>query len=224
MRRSFRTAISTFLFLFACESVSDPNIANAKSSAESTDVEVQGFPPSAVEGDKGVAVFAGGCFWCVESEFDDVAGVQSAVSGYTGGSEQNPTYGKVSSKLTGHAEAVRVVYDPNVVTYAELLDLFWRNIDPFQANGQFCDLGKPYRSGVFFQDETQKALAESTRDEVAARFGKDVVTEVTQGETFWLAEEYHQDFHRKNPAHYQRYRKGCGRDRRLTELWGDNEH
>ena len=224
MRGPFISAVSAVLFLVACESVSEPGTANAQSSAQSTEIEVQGFPPSAVEGDHAVAVFAGGCFWCVESEFDDLAGVQSAVSGYTGGQEQNPTYGQVSGKRTGHAEAVRIVYDPNVVTYAELLDRFWRNIDPFQKNGQFCDHGQPYRSGVFFQDETQKALAESTRDEVAARFGKDVVTEVTQGETFWLAEEYHQDFYRKNPAHYQRYRKGCGRDRRLAELWGDNEH
>jgi len=183
----------------------------------------EGIAPTATEGEHGVAVFAGGCFWCSESDFEHAAGVVSVVSGYTGGSEPNPTYSQVSNKRTSHTEAVRVIYDPSTVSYAQLLDVFWRSIDPFQKDGQFCDKGKHYRSGIFFASGTQRQLAESTRRVVGERFGREVATEVTPLATFWPAEDYHQDFYRKNSAHYQAYRSGCGRDRRTEELWGGDK-
>lgn len=166
------------------------------------------------------AVFAGGCFWCVESAFEAVEGVLQAVSGYTGGTEPQPTYSQVSAHGTSHYEAVRVVYDPTQVTYAELLQVFWHNIDPTQADGQFCDRGHQYRSAVFTSNPEERALTERTKAEVAAHLGKPVVTEVLPAAVFWVAEEYHQDFYEKNPVHYQAYRQGCGRDRRLQQLWG----
>jgi len=184
----------------------------------------EGIPAAARDGEKGVAVFAGGCFWCVESAFDDLEGVHSAVSGYTGGKEENPGYYEVAGGKTGHAEAVRVVFDPTKVSYAKLLQVFWHNVDPFQANGQFCDHGGQYRSEVFVAGAEQRSLAEKTRDEVASRFGRKVITQVTEGSVFWTAEEYHQDFHRKNPVRYLSYRSGCGRDRRLRALWGTKGH
>ena len=179
------------------------------------------YPASAKEGELSVAIFAGGCFWCVESEYDDLPGVQAAISGYIGGPELSPSYSQVSSGATGHTEAVRVVFDPRTVTYEALLALFWKNVDPFRKNAQFCDRGTQYRSGVFPLDADQRAAAHRTKAEIAERFGKDVVTEVTDAGTFWTAEDYHQDFHHTNPAHYKRYRLGCGRDRALQEIWGD---
>jgi peptide-methionine (S)-S-oxide reductase len=169
------------------------------------------------------AVFAMGCFWCAETAFEGLPGVVSVVSGYTGGREANPTYEQVSAGKTGHAEAVQVTFDPARIGYAELLDLFWRNIDPTSAGGQFCDRGKQYRSALYWRGETQRRLAEASKRALEAtpqRFDGKIVTEIVAASTFWPAEEYHQDFYRKNPARYGSYRKGCGRDRRLEELWG----
>ena len=166
------------------------------------------------------ATFAGGCFWCMEPPFDALDGVVSTTSGYTGGHTANPTYEQVSAGKTGHAEAVEIVYDPRKVTYARLLEVFWRNIDPLTANAQFCDTGNQYRAVIFVHDATQRRLAEASKDAVAQRLQKPIVTEITAASQFWPAEEYHQDYYKKNPIRYKFYRTSCGRDRRLEAIWG----
>ena len=166
------------------------------------------------------ATFAGGCFWCMEPPFDALDGVVSTTSGYTGGHTANPTYEQVSAGKTGHAEAVEIVYDPRKVTYARLLEVFWRNIDPLTANAQFCDTGSQYRSAIFVHDATQRKLAEASKDAAAQRLQKPIVTEITAASQFWPAEEYHQDYYKKNPIRYKFYRTSCGRDRRLEAIWG----
>lgn len=168
-----------------------------------------------------VATFAGGCFWCMEPPFDEVEGVKSTTSGYTGGEEAHPSYEEVSYGRTGHAEAVRIVYDPEQVSYDELLHVFWRNVDPTTPDRQFCDAGHQYRTAIYFHDATQEELARRTLSEVRERFEAEVVTEIEPAGPFWVAEEYHQDFYEKNPLRYKTYRKGCGRDARLRELWGE---
>jgi peptide-methionine (S)-S-oxide reductase len=169
------------------------------------------------------ATFAGGCFWCMEPPFDELDGVISTTSGYTGGSKQNPTYEEVSSGTTGHTEAVQVVYDPKRISYERLLEVFWRNIDPVTPNAQFCDHGTQYRSGIFYHDEAQRRLAEESKRalESSGRFKAPIVTEIVAAGSFYPAEEYHQDYYKKNPIRYKFYRASCGRDRRLAELWGD---
>ena len=167
------------------------------------------------------ATFAGGCFWCMEPPYDKLDGVISTTSGYIGGTKKNPTYEEVSAGGTGHAEAVQVVWDPSKVSYAKLLDVFWRNVDPLTANAQFCDHGDQYRTAIFFHDAEQKRLAEETREEVQKEFlEQKVVTQIVQAATFYPAEEYHQDYYEKNPLRYKFYRTSCGRDARLEELWG----
>ena len=169
-----------------------------------------------------LATFAMGCFWCGETQFESLPGVKSVVSGYSGGPEQNPTYEQVSSGETGHYESVQITFDPGVVSYAKLLDMFWHGIDPTQANGQFCDHGRQYRSVVFTHDATQKKLADDSRRAIEAShvLKQPIVTEILPYTKFWPAEEYHQDFWKKDPERYRSYREGCGRDRRLAELWG----
>jgi len=162
------------------------------------------------------AIFAGGCFWCVEAAFDEVNGVTETVSGYAGGTTPNPTYGNHA----GYKEAVKVTYDPAKVTYAKLLDQFWHNIDPFDANGQFCDQGPAYQSAIFAGDDDEKGLAEKTKQEIADRFKEKVATEIVPVTTFYDAEDYHQDYHNKNPISYKYYKWGCGRAQRLAEIWG----
>ena len=169
------------------------------------------------------ATFAGGCFWSVERFFDKVEGVLSTVSGYTGGTKKNPTYDEVVTGRTGHAESVQVTYDPKKVTYEKLLDAFWHNIDPLTPDGQFCDFGNQYRTVIFYGDETQKQLAEKSKKALLSRFKQSIVTQIVSASEFYPAEEYHQDFHQKNPARYEAYRIGCGRDRRLAELWGSQK-
>lgn len=182
-----------------------------------------GQPAAApLESGQAEAIFAGGCFWCVETAFEGQDGVISVTSGYTGGHTDHPTYEQVGAHGTGHYEAVRVVYDPTATTYARLLEIFWHNIDPTQADGQFCDRGESYRSAIFYGSEEEQRLANETKAEVGRTLGEDVVTEVLAASTFWVAEEYHQDFYRKNPTRYHSYRAGCGRDRRLRELWGES--
>jgi len=170
------------------------------------------------------ATFAGGCFWCMESAFDKVAGVTDVVSGYIGGHLQNPTYKQVSAGGTGHAEAVQVTFDPARIDYAGLLDIFWRNVDPTQSNRQFCDVGSQYRPGIFFHDEQQRVLAEQSRQtlEKTKPFKESIVVEITQATLFYPAEEYHQDYHKKNPIRYNYYKLSCGRDQRLKALWGES--
>jgi peptide-methionine (S)-S-oxide reductase len=169
------------------------------------------------------AIFAGGCFWCEETAFEGVPGVISVTSGYTGGQKKNPTYEEVSSGGTGHAESVEVVYDPSKISYEKLLDIFWRNVDPSQANGQFCDHGTQYRSAIFYKDEAQRRAAEESKRklEEQPRFKGKIVTQIVPASTFYPAEEYHQDFYKKNPVRYHTYRTGCGRDARLKEIWGE---
>ena len=168
------------------------------------------------------AIFAGGCFWCVESDFDKIPGVLSTTSGYTGGSTANPTYEQVSSKSTGHAEVVEVVYDPSKVSYARLVEYFWRTIDPTVKDQQFCDKGSPYRSAIFAVDAEQLKIAQMSKAalEKSKPFKEPIVTEVLAASTFYPAEDYHQDYYKNNPIRYKYYRNGCGRDARLQALWG----
>lgn len=169
-----------------------------------------------------VATFAGGCFWCTESDFEKVEGVIEAVSGYTGGHTENPTYSQVSSGQTGHTEAVQVYYDPAVVSYDELLDVFWRTMDPTDANGQFVDRGTQYRPGIFYHDEQQKQKAEASKKalEASSRFEKPIVTEITPLVRFYKAEDYHQDYYKTNALRYKYYRYNSGRDQFLSRIWG----
>jgi peptide-methionine (S)-S-oxide reductase len=167
------------------------------------------------------AIFASGCFWCTEADFDKVSGVISTTSGYVGGTVVNPTYEQVVSGTTGHAEAVEVVFDPSKVSYQQLLDVFWRTHDPLAKNRQFCDRGEQYRAGVFYLDDQQRKLAEASKQAAQAKFAPRLVhTEVTKAGPFYKAEDYHQDYYRKNPVRYAYYRYNCGRDQRLEEVWG----
>jgi peptide-methionine (S)-S-oxide reductase len=170
------------------------------------------------------AIFAGGCFWCVEADFDKVPGVLSTTSGYLNGKTKNPTYKEVSAGGSGHVEAVEIVYDPAKVTYAKLLDVFWHNIDPLVKDRQFCDSGDQYRTGIYYLDDEQKKLAEESKKPVVAKFApRTVYTEIVKADTFTKAEEYHQDYYKKNEARYNFYRWNCGRDQRLEQLWGKKE-
>ena len=173
-----------------------------------------------------VATFAGGCFWCMEPPFDKLPGVVSTTSGYTGGSKAKPTYEEVSAGGTGHAEAVRVVYDPAKVTYARLLDVFWHNVDPTVKDRQFCDSGTQYRTAIFVHDDAQRRDAEASKAalEKSKPFKDAIVTPIVAAAEFWPAEGYHQDYYVKNPIRYNYYRTGCGRDRRLAQLWGTAPH
>jgi peptide-methionine (S)-S-oxide reductase len=169
------------------------------------------------------ATFAGGCFWCMEPPFEKLPGVISVTSGYIGGPEKNPTYEQVSNHATGHAEAVEIVFDPKVVSYERLLEVFWHNVDPTTSDRQFCDWGRQYRTGIFVHDAEQRRLAEESKRTIerTKTFAAPVLTTIEAAGPFWVAEEYHQDFYKKSPVRYYSYRSGCGRDRRLAELWGD---
>ena len=170
-----------------------------------------------------LATFAGGCFWCMEPPYDKLDGVLSTISGYTGGSKADPTYREVSAGGTGHAEVVQITYDPAKVSYEQLLEVFWRNVDPLDAGGQFCDRGDQYRTGIFVHDEEQRRLAEESKQalENSGRFEQPIVTEIEEAGPFYPAEDYHQDYYEKNPLRYKFYRWNCGRDARLAELWGE---
>ncbi len=166
------------------------------------------------------AVFAGGCFWCMVHPFDALPGVAAVTSGYSGGTVVNPSYHQVSSGTTGHAEAVRVDYDPNRISYRALLEVYWRNVDPFDAGGQFCDRGNQYRTAIFTADDDQRAEAEASKQAMEQRFSRPVATTIVAAGPFYQAEAYHQNYYRENPLHYRFYRSSCGRDARLTEVWG----
>lgn len=169
------------------------------------------------------AIFAGGCFWCVESDFDKIPGVISTTSGYTGGKTANPTYEEVSSHMTGHAEAVQVVFDPAKVSYQRLVEYFWHTIDPTVKNRQFCDIGTPYRSAIFALDAQQLKIAQDSRAalEKSKPFKEPIVTQIAMADDFYPAEAYHQDYYLRNPVRYKYYRFSCGREARLQQLWGD---
>lgn len=169
-----------------------------------------------------VATFGGGCFWCMEEAFDKIPGVTATISGYMGGHTKNPTYQQVSMGNTGHAEVVRVEYDPKKVTYAKLLDAFWRNVDPTQKDGQFCDHGSQYRSAIFYHDDAQRRAAEDSRKALEKNkpFSGAIVTEITKAAEFYPAEGYHQDYYLKNTLKYKFYKTGCGREAQLKQVWG----
>lgn len=178
-------------------------------------------PVAASAEDLKSAIFAGGCFWCVESDFDLVEGVAETTSGYTGGAFENPSYKDVTHKDTGHREAVLVRYDPEVVSYEELLHHFWRSIDPLDPNGQFCDKGDSYKSAIYTVEAAQFDAATASKAELAMLFELPVATDILTTEKFWPAEDYHQDYYLKNPIRYNFYRSRCGRDKRVEEVWGD---
>ena len=167
-----------------------------------------------------MATFAGGCFWCTESDFDHVPGVLATTSGYTGGKVPNPGYERVSAGGTGHTEAVEVTYDPKKVTYQQLLDFYWRSIDPTVKDAQFCDHGNQYRTAIFVRNDEEHTLAEASKKKVEAELKKPIYTEIAAAGSFYAAEEYHQDFYKKNPTKYKFYRWNCGRDQRLEQIWG----
>lgn len=173
-----------------------------------------------------VALFAGGCFWCMEKPFDVLPGVSKTISGYTGGHLKNPSYEQISGGGTGHYEAIQITYDPTQVSYQTLLEIFWKNIDPTDASGQFCDKGKQYRSGIFYLNEQQKLLAEQSQQALidSGQLGTNpLVTEVLPAQIFYPAEKYHQNYYQNNPLRYNYYRYSCGRDKRLEQLWGKNK-
>ncbi len=193
-------------------------------------LSITGLAKAAPEasGDSGnhqTAIFAGGCFWCTESDFDKVEGIVETTSGYIGGHQKNPTYKQVSAGRTGHTEAVKIIFDASQVSYTELLDVFWHSIDPTTTDQQFCDHGSQYRSEIFYHDAQQKKLAERSKMALENNkpFSSSIVTMITQATEFYPAEDYHQNFHNKNPIRYKLYRYNCGRDKRLTQLWGETD-
>ena len=169
------------------------------------------------------AVFAGGCFWCMEPPYDALDGVISTTSGYTGGSKKDADYEKVSSGGTGHYEAIEIEYDPSKISYTQLLEVFWHNIDPLDGAGQFCDKGPQYRSAIFPKNDEERALAEASKAAVAPSGAPadTIKTQILAASPFYPAEDYHQDYYQKNPVRYKFYRWNCGRDQRLEQLWGD---
>ncbi|MFW5967167.1 MAG: peptide-methionine (S)-S-oxide reductase MsrA [Persicimonas sp.] len=216
------------------ESSSDSDEEQEASQAQDHDDQPESAPdPDMIEAlddepddsDLEAATFAGGCFWCMEPPFDEVDGVADTIVGYTGGEEEHPTYRQVASAGTGHAEAIRIHYDPDRVSYEELLEIFWRNINPTQSDGQFIDRGPQYRSAIFAHDDEQKRLAERSLEtlEEADLFDKPIATEIESLDTFWKAEEYHQDFYKKDPERYKSYRRGSGRDGFLEKTWKDRQ-
>lgn len=207
------------LLTLACAGSSDPASVSSNANAATPAKGTVAAPPAAPG--QATAIFAMGCFWCGESDMEHVSGVISVESGYVGGPEEHPTYEQVSAGGTGHAESVLVRYDPTKVTYQQLLDAFWHGIDPFQKDAQFCDHGHQYRSAIFPLDEAQKTAAEASLAAMDARFEQPIATRIEAPTTFWLAEDYHQDFYKKSPVRYNSYRLGCGRDARTKEIWGE---
>jgi len=208
--------------LFALASVAA--IATFVMTAEA-DNDAAPLPAPALEAplssERAEAYFAGGCFWCVEADFDKVAGVVETISGYTGGDVENPTYKQVTYTNTGHYEAVKVVYDPQTVTYSELVEYFWRHIDPTDAGGQVCDRGFSYLTGIFPSNAAEAEIARLSKDAIdtSGVLSNPIVTKIADFKTFWPAEGYHQDYYLKNRLHYARYRRGCGRDARIADVW-----
>jgi peptide-methionine (S)-S-oxide reductase len=210
MNRTRNLILSIGLFLTAAsvDALVNPGLA------------LQEDPPAAR-----TTIFAGGCFWCMEEAFEKVEGVSAVVSGYVGGTQENPTYEQVSSGRTGHYEAIEIQYDPATVGYDRLLEVFWHNIDPTDGAGQFCDKGPQYRAAIFYKDDEEKRLAEESKRSLEASkpFSEPIAAQILPASTFYAAEGYHQDYYKKNPIRYQYYKWGCGRAQRLEELWGPPE-
>ncbi|AZU04970.1 peptide methionine sulfoxide reductase MsrA [Glycocaulis alkaliphilus] len=201
-------ALIAAAFLMAC---SDSSAGTAQEAGE----------PAALPDGQARAILASGCFWCTEADFERLDGVIDVVSGFTGGHVENPEYRQVVNGNTGHVEAVEIIYDPQIVSYEALLHHYWRNVDPFDGGGQFCDRGAAYAPAIFTLDEAQRAAAEASAAEVEARFGQPLAVRIREAEIFWPAEDYHQNYAANNPIRYQRYRFGCRRDQRLREIWGN---
>ncbi|NVF12585.1 peptide-methionine (S)-S-oxide reductase MsrA [Vreelandella maris] len=195
-------------------------LASTSLYAQATQAQSSQAPSSQAQG-SAEATFAGGCFWCMEPPYDNQPGVSATISGYIGGELENPTYEDISRGGTGHAEVVQIEYDSEKISYEQLLEIFWRNIDPFAVDRQFCDVGDQYRSAIFYHDEEQRELAEASKAEMEARFDREIATQIVPATTFWAAEEYHQNYYQKNPVRYKFYRFSCGRDGRLEEVWGE---
>ena len=195
-------------------------LASTSLYAQATQAQSSQAPSSQAQG-SAEATFAGGCFWCMEPPYDNQPGVSATISGYIGGELENPTYEDISRGGTGHAEVVQIEYDSEKISYEQLLEIFWRNIDPFAVDRQFCDVGDQYRSAIFYHDESQRELAEASKAEMEERFDREIATQIVPATTFWAAEEYHQDYYQKNPVRYKFYRFSCGRDGRLEEVWGE---
>ena len=218
--RAWAMALSAGVWALAACSPSVSSSAGPTPAAVTTPTEVVAAP--VIDGKPmAYALFAGGCFWCIEADFEKLAGVLAVESGYTAGQTPQPTYEQVTSGQTGHTEAVRVLYDPSQVSYAQLVDYFWRHIDPTVKDQQFCDVGPQYRSGIYWQNEAERTVAEASRDALikSGRFST-IHTELAPSSTFYLAEEYHQDYYKKNELRYNYYRLSCGRDARVKKLWG----
>lgn len=188
--------------------------APSKESVASTE-------PAAATAEEQTAIFAGGCFWCVESDFEKLEGVREVISGYTGGAVNNPSYKQVAGETTGHVEAATIYFDPAVVSYRELVDYFFRHVDPLDDGGQFCDRGFSYTTAIFPASPEQRLAAEASKAEAEESLGKTVVTRIVDASTFWPAEDYHQDYYKKNPLRYKYYRTSCGRDRQIAKIWGE---
>jgi peptide methionine sulfoxide reductase msrA/msrB len=212
--------ILTIILIIAVFTVGFQTADNTSTKKQATDTG-----GSAMNDNLETATFAGGCFWCVEADFEKVEGVIEAISGYTGGQRANPTYKEVSAGGTRHTEAVQVIYDPAKISYSQLLDVFWRHVDPTDPDGQFVDRGSQYRTGIFYHDEEQKRLAQESKAAMdqSGRFSRPIATEITMLTTFYRAEEYHQDYYKKNGIRYKLYRSGSGRDSYLKKTWGDEK-
>ncbi len=224
------TGLSLSLLLWGAVSCT-PAVENSGSSSTGQQITEQVASENGLEvtsaktqqaNEKGLktAVFAGGCFWCMEKPFDELSGVVSTTSGYTGGSVENPTYQEVSSGGTGHYEAMEVRYDPEQVSYETLLETFWVNVDPVDARGQFCDKGDQYRSAIFYETPEQADEAKVSKEAIAAKLAQPIATEILPAASFYNAEDYHQNYYKTHPVRYRVYRYGCGRDQRLSEVWG----
>ena len=211
----FRPCLLLFATAFAFAACADPRPASVDANVEPVSLDTE--PTAAAD----TAVFAGGCFWCMEPPYEKLDGVFSVVSGFAGGTTPDPTYDLVANGRTDHAEVVRVIYDPEAVSYETLVEIFWHNIDPFAVDRQFCDRGAQYRSGIYPRNAEQQRIAEASKATVAARFDQEITTEIKPLDQFYAAEDYHQDFYRTNPDRYYSYRAGCRRDARLEEVWGD---
>ncbi|MEM9806597.1 MAG: peptide-methionine (S)-S-oxide reductase MsrA [Cyanobacteria bacterium P01_D01_bin.56] len=183
-----------------------------------------GIYPAAAIAEPAQATFAGGCFWCMEHPFDELPGVTNTTSGYMGGTVESPSYRQVSLGTTGHSEVVQVEYDPEQISYETLLDTFWHNVDPLDSQGQFCDKGSQYRSVIFYGDEAERQLADSSKQKISDLFSQPIATTIVPAGTFYPAEDYHQNYYQTHSARYRVYRFGCGRDQRLAQLWGSDSH
>jgi peptide-methionine (S)-S-oxide reductase len=205
------------LSLIGCGAVTASPSAPAQPKIEAASTPA----PAPAPANTATAIFAGGCFWCMEKPFDVISGVISTTSGYTGGRVDNPSYEMVGSGSTGHIEAVQIIYDPARVTYAQLLETYWKQVDPFDGEGQFCDKGDTYVPAIFVANPAEQTAAEASKANISTRFaGQTIAVRIIPAKTFWPAEDYHQDYYQKNPLRYSYYRNGCGRDARLRAVWG----